>query len=121
MVSSPPANNTEKLQHELEDQYEQSMQHRLAGGRRGHVGLGYHEADKATDLPKDSDSKDKDSEKDGGDASPDKKGDDKDSDKRNEEAEGTGERLNKKRESTDSYLKQDIPDEKKMKFVKGSS
>lgn len=44
---------TEKIQHELLDQYEQSMQHRLAGGRRGHLGLGYQEPEKESAPPED--------------------------------------------------------------------
>ena len=123
-VFAPLANDTEKLQHELEDQYEQSMQHRLASGRRGHLGLGYHEDDKATDPPRDveaKEKKDEDSEKDSGDALPDKEGDGKDNDRRGSDAGGTSERRDRKRDSADFCSKQDVPDEKKMKFVKGSS
>lgn len=119
-VSTPTANATEKLQHELEDQYEQSMQHRLAGGRRGHVGLGYHDDDKDTEELGDSDAKDKDSEKDRGDASPDQKADDED-DKRSEDAKDQEESPNRKRESTDGCAEESVPEEKKMKFEKASS
>ena len=33
------------LQEELEEQFSQGMEHRLAGGRKGHLGLGFHPDD----------------------------------------------------------------------------
>ncbi|XP_076445396.1 uncharacterized protein LOC143283139 isoform X2 [Babylonia areolata] len=127
---------TEKLQHELEDQYTHSMQHRLAGGRRGHVGLGYHEADKTAKEEEDCEPvKNKEeeetdppcnvaaaaAEQEGGDADADKDGGD------GGESEEREDKLNRKRESTgsgggcDAEVNDAPPAEKKMKFVKSDS
>jgi len=115
------------LNEDLESQYEHSMEHRLIGGRRGHIGLGFTaESDTvapsvATDR-KDSGEKDdlnsketeekddlnKTSESDRTCLSEDKKHSSKDDTKHTE----------RKRESTDNS---DHSTEKKMKFVKSSS
>lgn len=37
---------TAEMEHNLEEQYQHSLAHRLQGGRRGHIGLGFQEQDK---------------------------------------------------------------------------
>ena len=40
------AEKTVDVTHELESQYEQGIAHRMQGGRRGHIGLGFQEPEK---------------------------------------------------------------------------
>ena len=46
---SVSAEKTVDVTQELENQYEQGIAHRLQGGRRGHIGLGFQEPEKDED------------------------------------------------------------------------
>ncbi|GFR81530.1 small acidic protein [Elysia marginata] len=110
------------LQEELEEQFSQGMEHRLAGGRKGHLGLGFHPEDKG-DVKKDTDqesntadtetaaSKDSQREGDTEQAPSDQSQKDKTDDHSREKDE-------RKRESSDKDGAHEI---KKLKFVKSSS
>ncbi|XP_005090055.1 small acidic protein [Aplysia californica] len=134
-------NDTGQLNEELVEQYEQSMEHRLAGGRRGHLGLGYHPDDNEEKKENDEEKKQKDEEvrevrgeADGAADSDSGKdsigsGSDEDSNGKTEKKEGesaaskhkdesSGDGGDRKRESSD---KSSDTQEKKLKFVKSSS
>ncbi|XP_070189057.1 small acidic protein-like [Littorina saxatilis] len=120
-------NKTEKLQHELEDQYSQSMQHRLAGGRRGHIGLGFHDVDGTAEQPNDAEVKgdgDKEEAPSGkeADVSPEEKGDEKGGNEKEDHGEDKGKKSDsKKRDSSEVCSKEEVAGEKKMKLVKTNS
>ncbi|RUS75687.1 hypothetical protein EGW08_016553 [Elysia chlorotica] len=113
------------LQEELEEQFSQGMEHRLAGGRKGHLGLGFHPEDKGDGV----------GNKDGGPDSADKSTEEKtaaSSDSHTEKKttpaseepqkdtsdDHSREKDERKRESSDKDGEHDI---KKLKFVKSSS
>ncbi|KAL8594156.1 hypothetical protein ACOMHN_018096 [Nucella lapillus] len=106
---------TDKLQHELEDQYTQSMQHRLAGGRGGHIGLGYHDDDLEA-KPHNNPHPDKEGDKEGDKACEAEKQSGADAEeKKDDGSEEVEEKTSRKRESTGGKDDGDAPVEKKMK------
>lgn len=49
----PPGKDDKELAEQLEEQFEHSIEYRLVGGRRGHLGLGYHpESEKTAEEDK---------------------------------------------------------------------
>lgn len=119
--------DTEVVTKELENQYNQGMEHRLTGGRKGHIGLGFHEEET---------SKEPDSSE-GAEAKSELKSDQNEmrgggSDDM-ESVAGDSDDKNKSESKTESSNKHKLPDDdskeevesptaiKKMKFVKSSS
>ena len=98
----------EHEQNDLEDQYEQSMQHRLDGGRRGHIGLGFHE-----DNPEDAKKRGEESGENAAVGSIMETCDVGD--------DGFTKDDRHKRKSTEEPNRSDDPDVKKIRFVKASS
>jgi len=124
-----PRNEEKHLAEELEEQYEHSMEHRLVGGRRGHLGLGFHpetpeqkeqpefvedvgvEAKAEEETEEDVIPGQEDTENDEGTK-------DEDSISGLDEREKTKIEGQRKRESVDKSPESDV---KKMKFVKSNS
>lgn len=125
-VPARKVEDTETVSKELENQYNQGMEHRLTGGRKGHIGLGFHEEEE----PKEPDSSE------GAEAKSELKTDQ--SEIRGggiddiESVTGDSDDKNKSESKTESSNKHKLPDDsknevesptaiKKMKFVKSSS
>ncbi|GFN75611.1 small acidic protein [Plakobranchus ocellatus] len=119
-------------QEELEEQFSQGMEHRLAGGKKGHLGLGFHPDEKGESeggaAEKEADDDDKtekeaDDDKTEKEASPSEKTSNSGSQSKDEQALSEQEpdsckKEEKKRESLD---KDGEHERKKMKFIKSSS
>ena len=113
-------------QEELEEQFSQGMEHRLAGGRKGHLGLGFHPDDKGD--------KNKEGEQDASDKAGDEKAaaatadcqaegaadeaPDQSQKDKNKDDDHSREKDERKRESSDKDGAHEV---KKLKFVKSSS
>ncbi|KAK7497213.1 hypothetical protein BaRGS_00011507 [Batillaria attramentaria] len=122
-----PSKDTENLEHNLEDQYQQSLAHRLAGGRRGHIGLGFHDDEDSSESEKNKDDRQKEKSDDddpdrGVEGDPGSTGEEEEEEEagESEAREKEGRDARKKRESTGDS-NNGASDTKKMKFVKSSS
>ncbi|XP_048258390.1 small acidic protein-like [Haliotis rufescens] len=101
-----------RMSSQLEEQYEQGMEHRRIGGRRGHVGLGFHDEEKKEQETEESTKEEKTEEKD---------------EETGEKEQSKPEECEKRKQSDDSEeTKNDNENESpakkmKMNFVKSSS
>lgn len=130
-----PSKDTENLELNLEDQYQQSLAHRMAGGRRGHIGLGFHDEDSSegegNEESKDKNSGDSQEQKDDDDpecGAEGEQGSAGEPDEDDEEEETSEENVDdgikekdRQKKRGGSSSSQDESNVKKMKFVKGSS